>query len=848
MAQPNWITPAGIVAKTIYPIGTIASNKPYILQLEAVPVVPSTSVTYRVISGTLPAGLSLTLSGLLYGTPALVNELTSYTFVVRATDNYSNVRDRTFQLNVSGSKIPSFITGPGEIIDTIDSVWISYQLIIDNPDPNNIFTIRVLEGILPPGLEIDNSGLIRGYPDQPLIDVSFPEVSAQTTSTTNSNILTCLSTTGFIIGRPIMFTGVDIFGNIEKDVTYYVKSIISSTQYTISSTQNGPTFELVDGSGLMTTILPATTIGQPTIKTYSFTLKLESSLGTALSNYSIVVRNQNLPVSMGGIGSPPNSRIPAIFNTKPETFDLSDNNIYYGYYVIPPSNSTYNTYPIDVLAPIGKFTADNYLAFKVIGHDFDADELTYAFSNIPLGLVGDSETGWITGYPVISAKDYIQIAFSVYVFKTNNPTLQSETINFSLIITNQIAGNIVWVTDSDLGSIDNGTISLKNVRAYSDVPLEYRLVGSTNLPPNLTLLSNGEITGYVAYQPSSTLLANGTVTDFSFTIEAFSPTYNLIRSQKIFTMSVNQTYAKPTDTLYIKATPSLADRALLKTLLQGELSDTMMPEDYLYRPNDIYFGKASDVIYEHAYGIYASNLDQYIAAITKNHYWRNITLGELKTALAKDENGVIVYEVVYSQIIDNLVNMQGVSISEDIYWPRNINLFEGPWYASITDIYTSYVDILGQQYYTSLSPGYVRELYPNSLANMRTRVAQNLGQEPSTNILPLWMTSQQSNGSTLGYTQAWVICYTKPGYSETIKNNINNLWVKPDGTPYKLNQINFQIDRFAVDKTMTYNFDTTVTPGAYTAFPSATPVPDPLDSKDFYVLFPRKTILPRQNQ
>jgi hypothetical protein len=63
-----------------------------------------------------------------------------------------------------------------------------------------------------------------------------------------------------------------------------------------------------------------------------------------------------------------------------------------------------------------------------------------------------------------------------------------------------------------------------------------------------------------------------------------------------------------------------------------------------------------------------------------------------------------------------------------------------------------------------------------------------------------------------------------------------------------LNQINFKIDRFSVDKSETYNYDKRLTPPAWTGLPSATPVPDPLDSKDFYVLFPRQTILPDQAQ
>jgi hypothetical protein len=86
-------------------------------------------------------------------------------------------------------------------------------------------------------------------------------------------------------------------------------------------------------------------------------------------------------------------------------------------------------------------------------------------------------------------------------------------------------------------------------------------------------------------------------------------------------------------------------------------------------------------------------------------------------------------------------------------------------------------------------------------------------------------------------------------YAEVIKDNINTKWVNPiTTTPYTLNTINFTIDRFTVDKSITFNYDTNVSPPAWTGLPSASPTPSPLDSKDFYVLYPRKTILPDQTQ
>lgn len=836
MAQPIWNTPVGSLGT--YPYGILAE---YTLSAQA--VLPSVSLEYTLLSGTLPPGLSLTINGVIAGIPSLVTTETVSTFAVRVTDNYSNIRDRTFSITITGSALPSFTTPPGTLLTVSDSIWVELPIEYSNPDPTNLVEINLLEGTLPPGLEINNQGIIRGYATPPTINVSVPTVVTAATLTETTNTITCLSTTGFTLGRPVIFTGTVVFGDIEAGTVYYIKSILSSTSFTISYTPNGTIVPLSSGTGFMTVTCPAINVGQPTIRTYNFNLQLDSPLGSDISNYSITVVNQNTPTSQGGPGKPVNTREPVILNTRPESYNIQ-NNLYYGYYVLPPAGSEYNTYPTTIPAFIGTFQSNDYFSFKIIGKDFDSNDVTYVFSGLPLGLVGDSATGWITGTPILSSTGINQYGFSVAVYKTLSSSIQSPFYNFSFNVSNNIDDTIYWISPDNLGVIPNGTISIKSVIAECQVELNYRLTAGY-LPPNLTLLTNGEITGYVANQPSTTLLAQNATTDYVFTIEAYSKDYPIIKNSKTFTLTILQKYNQPTDILYIKATPSIQDRQIIDSLLSNS---TIIPEEYLYRPNDIYFGKSSDVIYEHAYGIYASDINEYIAAVTRNHYWRNITLGEIKTAQAKDIHGNVIYEVVYSQVIDNLQNPEGISVSENIYWPRPINLFLGPWYTSTTDIATSYVEINDQLYYTSLTPGFARNLYPNSLFNMRNRVGQVLGQEFDSTLLPAWMTSQQENGSTLGYTQAWVICYTKPGFSKIIKTNIETLWKQPDGYPYTLNMINFKIDRFSVDKQITYNYDKNVSPPAWTGLPSATPVPNPLDSKDFYVLFPRQTILPDQTQ
>lgn len=861
LTQPNFVTPAGSLG--VFPALIEAQ-----IQLIATTNLPAVSVTYQIISGTLPNGMSLTEDGLIFGTPDAVNQDVESEFVIRVTDNYGSIRDRTFTITISGAAVPTFVTPQGNILSVLDSIWVEKQIQYNNPITTNPIRIRIVQGALPPGLELNSYGIIRGYPQPPVYELNLPLITTSIVQITD-NVLTALSTSGFRNGRPIIFSGTTI-GDIALGQVYFVKRIISNTEFTITTTVNGPELLLDDGTGFIDAELPITTINQPTKKTYSFTTIIESPIGSNLEDYNIVVTNQNMPTAQGGPGYPENTRTPTLYNTRPPTFDINflPN---FGYYLLP-LNSKGLTYPTTSYAYIGQLESDNYFSFQFLGHDFDGNALVYTYNNLPLGITGDTTTGWVTGTPVISDSSISEFTFQVSARKSYTGSIVSPIFSFSFKLANNISDLVIWETDNNLGIILNGSISALKVNAVADVPLSYRLVNGS-LPPNLSLLSNGEITGQTAWQPSSNFVDPDTVTTFTFTIEAYSPTRPIISNSKTFTVDVINEFNTPCDVLYIQATPSLLDRNLLRSLLEN---NTLIPYDYLYRPTDPSFGKATSVVYAHAYGIDASSFDQYIAAVTKNHYWRNITLGSISTAVAKDTSGNIIYEVVYSNVIDNLINPQGVSVSQEVVWPRRINLNKGPWYTSSTDIFTSYIfinpndinfivteneniiitenDVSLQTeegfptFYTSLTPGYVRTLYPNSLPNMRNRVGQVLGVQTDFRLLPKWMTSQQNDGNTLGYIPAWVICYTKPGFSEIIKNNIQNNWKNEVGQNLYLNQINFKIDRFTVDKSSTYNYVNTTSPPGWLTYPSASPVPDPINSKDFYVLFPRQTILPDDSQ
>lgn len=90
--------------------------------------------------------------------------------------------------------------------------------------------------------------------------------------------------------------------------------------------------------------------------------------------------------------------------------------------------------------------------------------------------------------------------------------------------------------------------------------------------------------------------------------------------------------------------------------------------------------------------------------------------------------------------------------------------------------------------------------YLNNIGTMRKRIKDIGASERE--FLPLWMrTAQEGSLSEIDYVTALPLCYTVPGGSNTIKENIEN-------ARFNFSQINYQIDRYIVDKTADNNQET----------------------------------------
>ena len=138
--------PPVFVTESPLPGGVV--GQPYSVQ-----IVASNGPVFSVLAGSLPAGLGLTASGMVTGTPT---QIENPTFTVQAT-NIMGASNRVYTLEIEGP--PVFNTTsplPG------GSVGVPYTLQIDAlGDP----TFTVVGGSLPGGLSLSAGGLLNGTPD-----------------------------------------------------------------------------------------------------------------------------------------------------------------------------------------------------------------------------------------------------------------------------------------------------------------------------------------------------------------------------------------------------------------------------------------------------------------------------------------------------------------------------------------------------------------------------------------------------------------------------------------------------------------------------------------------------------
>ena len=729
-------------------IATIDEQVAYSLQLEA-NTSDSTAITYSMIAGSLPAGMQVTTDGLLTGTPAEVAKRTLYTFVVRATAGTA-ITDRTFSLDVQGADTPTFTTASGQ-------------------------------------LQLDDSTRVGLYW---VIDGSSVSLQIQATDTDTR------------AGQSLVYEITQ--GTLPPGVTMSKSGLISGIVQLTDDQRFGARGGY-DGSGSedeFDGIFDRTVTTKSISKNFDFIVRVSDGTTFVEQNNSIFVYSADFwRVSNTAITIDKTE-----IDGSPLTMDLSANR-----------RPVFRTG-----SDLGTFRHDNALVVKIDVEDFDPlqGDLEYSIQSgsLPAGISIDIDSGELYGQLARQSAVETDYTFTVRANRVVSTGVNVFTDQaFTMKVIGEIGIGIAFTTSAVIGTLKAGIPSLLSIQAVAeetDRVLSFTKT-SGSLPPGITLSSQGNLVGTI--DPSD---FTDSTRAYTFTASV-SDQYQSLATSKEFTINIDIPYTQTEYGNMSGHATSLIDQNIFYNIAQDQ---SINSPQYIYRPEDPNFGMKVKPDMLMMAGLEAQTLTAFQQQMEQNHAPKKLYFGDIKTAVAK-EGTTSKYEVVYLEVKDSMVNKNGLSIASSIRIRNTIaKPVLGPR-ASSMNATADYVDYeittdgglsfstAGSKvrYANQLSAdlGFIETIYPNAVANMRSRM-KSLGHK-EWDYLPLWMkTTQSGDLAPLGYVTAVPICYCKPGTSALIKKRIED-------KKLKFKNIAFTIDRYAVSKSKVAT-DTFTADGSTTVF------------------------------
>ena len=755
MVTPVWTTTAGKLA-------SIDEQSAFSLQLEA-NTTDSTAIVYSLIAGSLPTGMSITSEGLLTGSPAEVAKRTLYTFVVRATAG-SAITDRSFTLDVSGADAPSFTTVAGQLnkplstvyttdssstcdsilstadttgnVTVLDGSYIEYDIVATDTDTaaGQNLVYEVVQGSLPPGVTMTLNGKISGVVELAIDDAYGPQ------------------------------------GGYDFDAFPDFSALTPSDGGEPTNVKN---------------LYDRTVVSKSRSVNYDFIVRVTDGVSSVDRNFNIFVYSADYWIVS-------NSQV-----TIDQTI-LTDNSITMDLHTGRPPVFTTES-------DLGTFRHDNAVVIRIDVSDFDPlqADLEYSITSgaLPTGLSIDLDSGEIYGTLARQSAVEVDHTFTVRanrVVATGLNTFSERT--FTMKVIGEINIGIAFATPTIIGTLTADIPSLLSVEAVTEEAnrvLSYS-VTSGSLPTGITLSEQGNLIG--AIDPSD-FTDSTRVYTFEVTV---SDQYQTAATKKDFTLNIDIPYTQTEYGNMSGHATSFIDQNIFYSIAQDPDINSV---ENIYRPEDSTFGMKVKPNMLMMSGLEAQTLTAFQQQMEQNHAPKTLYFGDIKTAVAKEGTDTK-YEVVYIEIKDSLVNKSGNAVSSAIKLrDAVVKPMLGPR-ASSMNATTDYVDYEvttdgGLSFSTSGSKvryanqlsadlGFITHLYPNAVANIRSRM-KNLGHK-EWDYLPLWMkTTQSGDLAPLGYVMAVPVCYCKPGTSALIKKRIED-------KEFNFKNISFTIDRYVVSK------------------------------------------------
>jgi hypothetical protein len=425
---------------------------------------------------------------------------------------------------------------------------------------------------------------------------------------------------------------------------------------------------------------------------------------------------------------------------------------------------------------LGTIRAQNEIILDVSAYDPYPEIPFVAYflgtnTTLPPYLNMDFSTGKLYGYipyqPAYTKNYDLEVFASKFQVITNlgpentdldtftSTTISTITSNvFSLSIKGDVDAVIQWVSTASLGDIVIGETSELTVVAEnvgSDYTITYSLAGGS-LPLGLHLEQDGSISGKVDYSETT-----GTYTITVSARDAFA----LSEIEKTFTLTVSRYNNKKYTEIYCRPFFTKEKREVYQQFISDKF---IFDPALMYRYFDPNFGVQTSIKMVLEFGIEQINLEDYFTVLQENFYRRKLYFGDIKSAIARDNQGNAIYEVVYSDIVDDLM------IGEDKFLPQSITMNNETY-------------------------------YPGSIENQRIRLRQ-LQISPSEYVdvneymMPRYMrTAQIGQYQNLNYISVIPLCYTLPGNSSRVISRI-----KQNGFDFK--QFDFDVDRIIVQNSL----------------------------------------------
>lgn len=156
-----WITKPGTIAN-------ILVSNPISVKVQALDTTNNAyTVTYKLLYGSLPTGMSLATNGTISGTPSMTgfDTTSQYEFILRATSSNGNVIDGSFIITLTNIINGDFawVTPDGDLGMIPNGEYYALQIQAASVSGSSI-TYSLISGELPAGMQLLSNGLLTGVP------------------------------------------------------------------------------------------------------------------------------------------------------------------------------------------------------------------------------------------------------------------------------------------------------------------------------------------------------------------------------------------------------------------------------------------------------------------------------------------------------------------------------------------------------------------------------------------------------------------------------------------------------------------------------------------------------------